>query len=131
VRTFRADRITRVCVAPRPGEPDFVRPEGLDLVRVALRSPWTFQIEPPTRVILEATPELAHLAREDFGEGARRVPLPMGGVRIEMQSGNPGYVTARVLAAAGRLRVIAPPSLRARVRQAAAAAARPYAEAAE
>ncbi|HJZ89050.1 MAG TPA: WYL domain-containing protein [Polyangia bacterium] len=126
VRSFRVDRCTQVKVAGRPAEPDFERPPGLDVRALALRSPWTFEIEPRGRVVLEAAPELAHVAHEDFGADATRSPLPSGGVRIEFACGNPAYLVTRVLAAAGRLRVLAPETQRRRVRAAAQAAAARY-----
>jgi predicted DNA-binding transcriptional regulator YafY len=52
--------------------------------------------------------------------------LPSGGLRIELPCGNPAYLVARVLAAAGRLRVVAPPAVRERVRTAARSALRRY-----
>src|SRR5262249_45681896 len=93
---------------------------------LALRSPWAFEIAPRGPVVLEAPPELAHVAREDFGADATRSPLPSGGVRIEFACGNPAYLVTRVLAAAGRLRVLAPETQRRRVRAAAQAAAARY-----
>jgi predicted DNA-binding transcriptional regulator YafY len=127
VRTFRVDRLLQVKVAPRPGEPDFERPAGLDVRAQALRSPWKYQVEAPTRVVLETAPEWAHLLREDFGAGAERSELPAGGARIAFECANPGYVVSRVLAAAGRLRVVEPQALRARVGEAAEQAAERYA----
>ena len=127
VRTFRVDRLSQVKVAPRPTEPDFERPEGIDVRAQALRSPWTYQVEPPERVVLETAPEWAHLLREDFGALAARSELPTGGARIAFMCANPGYVVSRVLAAAGRLRVVEPQMLRARVREAADRAAERYA----
>jgi proteasome accessory factor B len=131
VRTFRVDRLLSIKVGGRPGTPDFERPAGLDVRTHALRSPWTFQIEPTLSVALELGPELAHVAREDFGPAAVRSELlSTGGVRIEFPCGNPAYLVARVLAGAGRLRVVAPEAMRARVRAAAEAAASRYPEAA-
>jgi proteasome accessory factor B len=127
VRSFRVDRVSDVRVAGRPAEPDFERPRELDVRAYAGRSPWTFEAEPKVPIVLEATPELAHVAREDFGPGAREQPLASGGVRIEFACGNPAYAVARVMSAAGRLRVVAPAALRERVRQAAQAAAERYA----
>jgi proteasome accessory factor B len=126
VRTFRVDRITRVKVAGKPGQPDFERPSDVDVRALALRSPWTFETTPPVRVVLETAPELAHLAREDFGLQAVSEILPSGGVRITFSCGNPSYVVTRVLAAAGRLMLLDPPALRQMVRQAAQAAAARY-----
>jgi hypothetical protein len=57
--------------------------------------------------------------REDFGASAERTELPTGAARIAFECANPAYVVARVLAAAGRLRVVEPAALRARVRAAA------------
>jgi proteasome accessory factor B len=126
-RTFRVDRLSSIKLAPRPGEPDFERPAGLDVRAQALRSPWTFRVEAPARVVLETAPEWAHLLREDFGAAAERTELPTGAARIAFDCANPAYVVARVLAAAGRLRVIEPAGLRARVRDAALRAAARYA----
>ena len=93
----------------------------------ALRSPWTYQVESAARVVLETAPEWAHLLREDFGASAERTELPAGGARIAFDCSNPAYVVARVMAAAGRLRVIEPMALRGRVREAAERAAGRYA----
>ena len=124
VRTFRVDRMSDLTVAGRPAQPDFERPDDLDLRALATRSPWTFEITDAQPVVLEAAAELAHLGNEDFGPEARRSPLASGGVRIEFSCRNPAYVVARVLAAAGRLRVAAPEALRRRVREAALAVAK-------
>jgi len=127
VRTFRVDRLSAVKLAPRPTEPDFERPKDIDVRAHALRSPWTYQVESPARVVLETVPEWAHLLREDFGTGAERTELPTGGARIAFDCANPAYVVARVLAAAGRLRVVEPAALRGRVREAAKRATEKYA----
>ena len=52
--------------------------------------------------------------------------LASGGVRIAFSCGNPAYVVARVIAAAGRARVIAPEPLREQVEAAARRALERY-----
>jgi len=124
-RTFRVDRIRNVKMAPRPGTPDFERPPGWNLHTYVQRSPWVFQAgesELAMDVVLDIGPERAWMADEDFGPGSTRETLGsdvVGGgdwTRVRFRSGNPGYIVTRVLDAAGNLRVIAPPDLRARVR---------------
>jgi proteasome accessory factor B len=118
VITFRCDRITgAVEAAPKPKTPDFDRPEGFDVRRYASRSPWTFETQPAVDAVLEIHHEVVAAANEDFGEQARRDPLPDGGVRVSFACTNPDYVVARVLQAKGAIVVKAPKDLRARVRE--------------
>lgn len=117
ILSFRLDRIVDLAVAPRPKSPDFERPADFDVRRYASRSPWTFDVEPPVAVELEIGREAAPVAEEDFGEDARREPLPDGATRVRFTSGNPDYVVARVLAAKGAIVVRGPAALRARVRE--------------
>jgi predicted DNA-binding transcriptional regulator YafY len=131
-RTFRVDRIVKLKVAPKPGTPDFEPPAGFDLAAYASRSPWVFQAGEGSAtldVVLDVGPERAWMAEENFGADASVQPVPeaeagqTGWVRVCFRSGNPGYIVTRVLDAAGNMKVVAPPELRARVRQIAGAVA--------
>jgi proteasome accessory factor B len=131
-RTFRVDRIVKLKVAPKPGTPDFEPPAGFDLAAYASRSPWVFQAGEGSAtldVVLDVGPERAWMAEENFGADATVQPVPeaeagqAGWVRVRFRSGNPGYIVTRVLDAAGNMKVVAPPELRARVRQIAGAVA--------
>ncbi len=116
-RTFRVDRIRAVRVAARPGRPDFERPVGWSAEGLLRRSPWVFRAggTESVEVVLEVGPERAWMAEEEFGDDARRDPLPGGWVRVRFRSGNPEYVVTRVLDGGGHLRLIQPARLRERV----------------
>jgi proteasome accessory factor B len=130
-RTFRVDRIRRVKVAGKPGTPDFERPAGWAVEGCVQRSPWMFAAgtSGATEVVLEIGPERAWVAYEDFGPDASRESLPSdeGWTRVRFRTGNPDYVVTRVLDGVGHLRLVAPASLRERVRQVAAGVAALYA----
>jgi proteasome accessory factor B len=128
LRTFRVDRIRSLRVAPRPGTPDFDRPEGPALGRALRTSPWQFHAGTSARleVVLDIGPERAWIADEDFGDDARREPLAGGWMRLRFRSGNPDYIVTRVLDAAGHLRVVGPGALRDRVGRVAAEVAALY-----
>ena len=131
-RTFRVDRIASVKLAARPGTPDFQRPENWNLATYVQLSPWVFQAgdtQAAVDVVLDIGPERAWMADEDFGPGSTREPAAAaepGGepwTRVRFRSGNVGYIITRVLDAAGNLRIVEPPALRARLREIAAAIA--------
>ena len=131
-RTFRVDRIAKVKLAPKPGTPDFQRPENWNLATYVQRSPWVFQAgdtQAAFDVVLDIGPERAWIADEDFGPGASRELLAPdaageeGWMRVRFRSGNAGYIITRVLDAAGHLKVVEPPELRARLREIAGAVA--------
>jgi proteasome accessory factor B len=131
-RTFRVDRIVKVKLAPRPGTPDFQRPENWSLATYVQRSPWVFQAgdtHGAAEVVLDIGPERAWMADEDFGPGSAREPVSVdeaggeGWTRVRFRSGNPGYVVTRVLDAAGHMKIVAPPELRTRLREIAASVA--------
>lgn len=116
VRSFRVDRILSLRIAPKPKSPDFERPEEFDVREYITRSPWTFTPLPDERVILEILPEAADTIHEDFGANAVIAPSgPNGHTRITFECGNPDYVTARVLAAKGAIRVVAGARVRERL----------------
>lgn len=131
-RTFRVDRIAKVKTAPRPGTPDFQRPENWNLATYVQRSPWVFQAgdtQTAFDVVLDIGPERGWMADEDFGPGATREPLAQdvaaeeGWTRVRFRSGNGTYIITRVLDAAGHLKVIEPLELRTRIREIAASIA--------
>ncbi len=124
-RTFRVDRIVKVKLAPKPGTPDFQRPESWNLATYVQRSPWVFQAgdtQAAFDVVLDIGPERGWMADEDFGPGSSREPLAQavtgeeGWTRVRFRSGNSGYIITRVLDAAGHLLVVEPRELRARIR---------------
>jgi proteasome accessory factor B len=123
-RTFRIDRIVRLKVAPKPGTPDFVRPESWNLQSYVQRSPWLFKNgnEPVMKVVIDIGPERVWMVQEDFGpEATRSKPDSEGWIQVSFQSGNQQYIVTRVLDACGQLRIVSPKSLRERVRDDAAA----------
>ena len=131
-RTFRVDRITKVKLAPKPGTPDFQRPENWNVANYVQRSPWIFQAgdtQAAFDVVLDIGPERGWTADEDFGPGAVREPLSVeqaggeGWTRVRFRSGNSSYIVTRVLDAAGHLRVVEPAELRTRLRNIAAGVA--------
>lgn len=116
VRSFRVDRILSLRIAPKPKSPDFERPETFDVREYITRSPWTFTPEVSERVTLEILPEAADTIHEDFGSGAVIAAADRDGhTRITFECGNPEYVTARVLAAKGAIRVVAGARVRQRI----------------
>jgi proteasome accessory factor B len=132
IRSFRVDRILSLRSAPRPKSRDFERPADFDARTYIARTPWTFTPEPSERVVLEILPEAADTINEDFGPDAERNPAAVlpdespghsktedadaDTTRIAFQCGNPDYVTSRVLAAKGAIRVLAGPQARQRIR---------------
>jgi predicted DNA-binding transcriptional regulator YafY len=131
-RTFRVDRIAKVKVAPKPGTPDFKRPENWKLSTYVQRSPWVFQAgdtQTAFDVVLDIGPERVWMADEDFGPGSSCEPIAAaesgceGWTRVCFRSGNAGYIITRVLDAAGHMRIVGPPELRARLREIAASIA--------
>lgn len=155
VRSFRVDRILSLRIAPKPKSPDFERPDNFDVRAYINRSPWTFVPEPCERVILEILPEAADTIHEDFGPSAERVPAERGlaasspdsadtddvsvsgaeadatehsYTRIAFECGNPDYVTSRVLAAKGAIRVVDGARVRARILEEVAAIEEHYRE---
>jgi|GEM_PF-5584748 len=73
-------------------------------------------------VVLDIGPERAWMVDEDFGpEATRSPPDSEGWTRVSFHSENLHYVVTRVLDACGQLRIVAPQSLRQRVRDDAAA----------
>lgn len=129
VRSFRLDRIADLKIAPKPRSPDFDRPADFDLRAYANSSPWTFEAEPPEKVVLEFRPAAANLATTgDFGRGAVRSDAGDGAVRVEFSCTNPDYVVSRVMAAKGDIRVIEGAALQARLAAELAAVAGHYAE---
>ena len=66
------------------------------------------------------------MAQEDFGPGAEVVTAGDGSTGVRFDSANVGYLTQRVLAAAGRLRVVEPDTVRKRIADAAGAIAAVY-----
>lgn len=117
VRSFRADRVTDLQVAPKPRTPDFERPPGFDVRRYAGRSPWTFESEPPVEIELLVRAEAKNMANEELGEGATRAPQPDGSILVRFACTNPEYLISRVLSAKGGLLVRGPERMRARVRE--------------
>lgn len=129
-RTFRVDRIAKIKLAPKPATPDFKRPENWSLSTYVQRSPWVFQAgdtQSAFDVVLDIGPERTWMAEEDFGPGSSCEPVAAAGregwTRVRFRSGNANYIITRVLDAAGHMRVVEPPELRARVREIAAAIA--------
>jgi proteasome accessory factor B len=131
-RTFRVDRIAKIKLAPKPGTPDFERPENWNLATYVQRSPWIFQAgetQIAFDVVLDIGPERAWMADEDFGPGSSCEPIAAaeaggeGWTRVRFRSGNAGYIITRVLDAAGHLKLVEPPELRARLREIAASIA--------
>lgn len=125
-RTFRVDRIAKVKLAPKPGTPDFKRPENWKLSTYVQRSPWIFQAgdtQTAFDVVLDIGPERAWMADEDFGPGSSFEPIAeaeAGGevwTRVRFRSGNAGYIITRVLDAAGHMKIVEPSELRARLRE--------------
>jgi predicted DNA-binding transcriptional regulator YafY len=125
-RTFRVDRIAKVKLAPKPGTPDFKRPENWKLSTYVQRSPWIFQAgdtQTSFDVVLDIGPERAWMADEDFGPGSSCEPIAAseaggeGWTRVRFRSGNAGYIITRVLDAAGQMKIVEPPELRARLRE--------------
>ena len=126
IRRFRVDRILQLKVAPRPRTPDFTVPKDFSLQEHGAISPWRFDREPPVRARLWVSDETPWVVDEDFG-AAVRAPGPdheNTGVVVEFDCKNPDYLVSRVLGAAGTLRVLAPPTLRTRVAEAAATVCR-------
>ena len=116
VRSFRVDRILSLQIAPKPKSKDFERPENFDVRVYIARTPWMFKPEASESVVLEILPEAADTINEDFGPGAERTALESGGgTRIAFECGNPDYVTSRVLAAKGAIRVHAGANVRQRI----------------
>lgn len=126
MRAFRVDRIKTLKVAPKPEHPDFEVPKGFDLDAFRRLSPWVFQLEPPAKVTLEIDGAIAAVADEDFGPEAVQTDGPGGVLRVTFPCGNVPYLITRVLAAAGRLRVAEPESVRQRIREQAVAIAAVY-----
>jgi proteasome accessory factor B len=126
VRLFRADRIVDVKVAPQPKHPDFERPPGFRIEQYVHLAPWTFALGEPVHVTLAIAPELAGVAEEDFGSGAEQSVGAYGWKCVRFECANLSYLTNRVLAAAGRLRVVKPEAVRARIAAAAGAIAAVY-----
>ena len=131
-RTFRVDRIAKVKLAPKPGTPDFKRPENWNLSTYVQRSPWIFQAgdtQTAFDVVLDIGPERAWMADEDFGSGSSCEPIAAdeagceGWTRVRFRSGNAGYIVTRVLDAAGHMKIVEPLGLRARLRAIAASIA--------
>jgi proteasome accessory factor B len=131
-RTFRVDRIVNVKLAPRPGTPDFQRPVDWNLATYVQRSPWVFQAgdtQAAFDVVLDIGSERGWMADEDFGPGALREPVAAdaaggdGWTRVRFRSGNARYIITRVLDAAGHMKIVEPPGLRARLRRIAASIA--------
>jgi proteasome accessory factor B len=128
-RTFRVDRIAKVKLAPKPGTPDFKRPENWNLATYVQRSPWVFQAGDTQRtfdVVLDIGPERGWMVDEDFGPGPSIEPVVAaeaggeGWTRVRFRSGNARYIITRVLDAAGHMKIVEPPELRARLREIAA-----------
>lgn len=126
LRVFRTDRILEATVAPRPKHPDFERPSDLDLEQYMRLSPWTFEAGACARVTLAIAPEIAFIADEDFGPGAERLTEVDGTRRVTFDCANLSYLRHRVLAAAGRLRVLEPATVRKQIAAAANAIAAVY-----
>jgi proteasome accessory factor B len=126
VRTFRVDRITKLKVAPKPEHPDFEVPEKFDLEEYRRLSPWVFRLEASQNVTLEIDGAIAAVADEDFGPSAGRTDGPGGTLRVTFPCGNLPYLITRVLAAAGRMRVLEPEPVRQRIREQAVAIAAAY-----
>ena len=63
------------------------------------------------------------MADEDFGPGSSCEPIAAaeaggeGWTRVRFRSGNAGYIITRVLDAAGHMKIVEPPELRARLRE--------------
>jgi proteasome accessory factor B len=126
VRLFRTDRIVDVKVAPQPKHPDFERPADFRVEDYVHISPWKFALGEAVPVTLAIAPELGAVAEEDFGPRAEVSVAADGSRRVRFQCANLSYLTHRVLAAAGRLWVIEPEPVRARIAAAAGAIAAVY-----
>jgi proteasome accessory factor B len=126
IRRFRVDRILQLTVAARPRTPDFEVPKDFSLQEHGVISPWRFDREPPVRARLWVSDDTRWIADEDFGATTRTAAPDhgQGGLIVEFDCKNPDYLVSRVLGAAGTLRVLAPPSLRSRVAEAAATVSR-------
>lgn len=131
IRRFRVDRILKLTVAPKPRTPDFEVPSDFSLHEQGAISPWRFEREPPLSAQLWVSSDAHWVADEDFGPAVRRKADYGGkpGTLVEFDCRNPDYVESRVLSAAGSLVLLAPPSLRQRIREAAATLARRNGEA--
>ena len=126
VRLFRFDRILSVEAASGPRHPDFEPPADFDLGRYSQLSPWSFELGRATDVVLEVDRELASVVEEDFGPDAQRIAATRGATRVRFRCGNLAYLVTRVLAAAGRMRVVEPEAVRLRIHEAAGAVAAAY-----
>lgn len=116
LRTFQTERILGLEIQPG-SRPDFEVPTDFDPARVVGREPWEFGVHGPLGACLQMDAPVALVARSRFGPDARIDEGEGGAVRVSLECTHGEALVREVLRLGPHVELVAPRSLRERVRE--------------